>query len=341
MKKGRWQRRLICAALIAALVLSGAGCHNAQAGAAPLRDATVFYTGPRDAERCEVRFLFSRLSHLFAKPENADAFIPDTSHYTVSKPSSFTSFSDYVDAWRYMLVNTDFTEVYTVPEFRCTRAELDELLRQVQNAFYFALFDYMEFACFLNQWQVEVSYSIDSGGTCIDPRFTLSLSNGEGLTQREVSDNITAFKAACETIVRGLYRTGALSDSMTTQEKARAILLYTVHNTAFDTTGSYCTGYDAAVRKTAVCQGYTAMYNYLCNLAGVRMECMTGKTGGVGHAWSRVSLDGVWYNVDSTWCDPVPDRAGYCDEGWFWVTDDFLKTGREARSFDCDELSYG
>ena len=42
----------------------------------------------------------------------------------------------------------------------------------------------------------------------------------------------------------------------------------------YDNSCRYYNGYDAAVLGTAVCQGYTSMYNCLCNLAGVRMECM-------------------------------------------------------------------
>lgn len=304
----------------------------------PNGDGTVSFLGAQPLKRCDACILLSRLSRAVSKPDWSAVFVPNKSHYTVSKPTAFNSFSDYVEAWCYMLVNQDFGEVFTATGVRCTKAELGKMLESVQTAFYYAMFDYMEFASFLNQWQVGASYSLDSAGNCVNPRFSLSLSNGSGLTQSTVSGRIAAFKAACEEIMSGLYQSGALKNNMTVKEKARAILLYTTYNTKFDTTNSAYTGYDAAVRKTAVCQGYTAMYNYLCNLAGVRMECMTGTVDGVGHAWSRVYLGGVWYNVDTTWCDPVPDRAGYCDERWFWVTDSFLKTGSDARSFDGDVL---
>ena len=307
----------------------------------PNGDGTVSFLGEQQLKRCDACILLSRLSRMVTKPDWSGVFVPNGSHYAASKPTTFTSFSNYVDAWRYMLVNLDFGEVFTATGVRCTKAELGELLESVQNAFYFAMFDYMEYASFLNRWQVGASYSLDSAGYCVNPRFSLSLSNGSGLTQSEVSGKISAFKTACKDILGDLYQSGALKNSMTVKEKARAILLYTVQNTKYDTTNSAYTGYDAAVRKTAVCQGYTAMYNYLCNLAGIRMVCMTGTVGGVGHAWSRVYCDGVWYNVDTTWCDPVPDRAGYCDESWFWVTDSILKTGSDARTFDSDFLSYG
>lgn len=307
----------------------------------PNGDGSVSFRGEQPLKRCDACILLSRLNRTITKPDWSRVFVPNRSHYAVSRPAAFKSFSDYVDAWRYMFANLDLSEDFAASGIRCTKAELGKLLETVQNAFYFAMFDYMEYASFLNQWQVRASYSLDGAGYCVNPCFSLSLSNGGGLTPSAVSNKISAFKTACENILSDLYQSGALKNSMTVKEKARAILLYTVYNTKYDTTNSAYTGYDAAVRKTAVCQGYTAMYNYLCNLAGIRMVCMTGTVDGVNHAWSRVYCDGVWYNVDATWCDPVPDRAGYCDESWFWVTDGYLKTGGDARTFDSDYLSYG
>ena len=60
---------------------------------------------------------------------------------------------------------------------------------------------------------------------------------------------------------------------------------------------------------------------------------------GGGHAWSRIYQNGTYYNVDSTWGDPVPDKAGYCDEDWFWVSDNYLKTCDDPRTFDIDSMS--
>ena len=74
-------------------------------------------------------------------------------------------------------------------------------------------------------------------------------------------------------------------------------------------------------------------------IAGVPMEAMTGYVGGSGHAWSRLYQNGTYYNVDVTWCDPVPDQPGYCDDAWFWVSDNYLKTCSEPRTFDIDTTS--
>ena len=61
------------------------------------------------------------------------------------------------------------------------------------------------------------------------------------------------------------------------------------------------TAYAALVDKTAVCQGYAvAMYRLLLEL-GVDTRLVVGISGDENHAWNIVALDGLYYNVDSTW----------------------------------------
>lgn len=303
-------------------------------------DGTVSFGGAQSVKRCDTCIMLFRLSEKVAKPVWTETFSVDRSHYSVSRPSTFTAYSDYVEAWNYMLVNVDFGETFQA-NITCTKAQLKEMMSDVQNAFYFSMFDYMEYASFLNLWAVGVSYYIDSAGNCMNPKFTLSLSNGKGMSQSEVTNEVAEYSSTCESIVTSLYKDGSLKSGMTDKEKAHVLYVYTAYHTKYDTSYSYYTGYDAAVRGVAVCQGYTAMYTYLCNLAGVRMESMTGDVDGTGHAWSRIYSGGAWYNIDTTWSDPVPDRAKYCDDTWFWVTDSYLKTCSDPRTFDIDTLVYG
>ncbi|WP_167693430.1 DUF5050 domain-containing protein [Sporosarcina ureae] len=41
----------------------------------------------------------------------------------------------------------------------------------------------------------------------------------------------------------------------------------------------------------------------------------------MNHGWNKVKIDNVWYNLDSTWDDPVPDRKGKVGYGYFLVSD--------------------
>lgn len=306
----------------------------------PNADGTVSFGGSENVKRCDTSIMLYRLSQEVAKPSWPVAFTLDTSHYAFSKPSSYKSFDDYVKGWKYMLVNVDFNEVFKT-QLTCTKAELEEIMNDILNAYYFAALDYLEYASFLNGWEVNVSYFVDSNGNCTNPSFALKLTNSYNLSESELTDEISVFSDTCKNIVTALYTNGSLSSAMSVKEKALVLYTYMAYHTKYDTGYTYYTGYDAAVRGTAVCQGYTAMYNYLCNLAGVPMEAMTGKADGVSHAWSRIYVGGAWYNVDTTWSDPIPDRANYCDETWFWVTDSFMKTCSDSRTFDSDTLVYG
>ena len=74
------------------------------------------------------------------------------------------------------------------------------------------------------------------------------------------------------------------------------------------------TAYGALVQDTsgnphyAVCDGYTLAFEYLLQQCGIESIFIGGEGGSDlehmgGHAWNMVKVDGVWYEVDSTWND--------------------------------------
>lgn len=66
--------------------------------------------------------------------------------------------------------------------------------------------------------------------------------------------------------------------------------------------------------KSTVCAGYAQLFSLLCARAGI--ECVTVTS--PGHAWNKVRIGNVWYNVDCTW----NDCRG--DDTFFNVTDEQL-----------------
>ncbi len=328
----------------------------------PLSDGTLSFGGEKKVKRCDACVMLCRAkdrvqsSVVQALPTSAappaaasvttvsanppEPFALDLSHYQVAKPVSFLCFDDYADAWRYMLANAVLCESFEL-EGCYTRTELAQIMSKVQNAFYFASFDYMEYYSFLNRWKVSAMYSLDESGNCLDPSFTLRLSNVFGITDDEILRQISVFNENCAQIVTNLFSIGSLSTSMTVKEKAYVLYRYVDAHVVYDSSSTLYSGYNAVMEGTAVCQGYTAMYNYLCNIAGVPMVSMTGRCGSNGHVWSRILSDGVWYNVDSTWSDPSTADPNYCDDNWFWVSDSFLRNASKTRSFDSDTLVYG
>lgn len=55
--------------------------------------------------------------------------------------------------------------------------------------------------------------------------------------------------------------------------------------------------------RSTVCTGYAKLFSLLCNRAGITCVTVTSN----GHAWNKVRMGGVWYNVDCTWDDDRGD----------------------------------
>lgn len=87
---------------------------------------------------------------------------------------------------------------------------------------------------------------------------------------------------------------------------------------AGDVTDYGYTAYGALVANsrgeanTAVCDGYSFAFEYLCQQAGITAMRITGQAGSSpdqmgGHSWNLVQYDdGQWYEVDATWDDREP-----------------------------------
>ena len=64
-----------------------------------------------------------------------------------------------------------------------------------------------------------------------------------------------------------------------------------------------------------VCEAYTKLYIALLAECGIKSYPVTSEE--INHAWNEVRLDGIWYLVDVTWGDPVPDSLGKAYHGYF------------------------
>lgn len=86
------------------------------------------------------------------------------------------------------------------------------------------------------------------------------------------------------------------------------------------------TPYGTMFDGRAVCEGYARTTKILCDLCGVDCYFVTGYCGNDpvngGHAWNLVSIDGKWYQLDTTWND------GGSNKDYFLVTDDFMSLSR-------------
>ena len=134
-----------------------------------------------------------------------------------------------------------------------------------------------------------------------------------------------------------------ITDDMTELQKVRAIHDWLVLNLEYDTELTRFYQYEALRDRKTVCQGYALLAYDLLERAGVRAYVVTGdvhpeQAVGTpeeqrGHAWNMVRVDGMWYHLDVTWDDPVPDQPGVVQNDYFLVSDRVIAASRQ---FDQD-----
>ena len=94
------------------------------------------------------------------------------------------------------------------------------------------------------------------------------------------------------------------------------------------------------IDKKAVCEGYAAAFKAFMDELSIPCKLVSGKassngdfTGRVNHAWNRVEVGGVWYQIDVTWDDPVPDQKGKVRYKYFLLSEEEMnKTHLQVRN---------
>jgi transglutaminase-like putative cysteine protease len=92
------------------------------------------------------------------------------------------------------------------------------------------------------------------------------------------------------------------TEDMSDFDKELIIYSYISANTEYQLDSKYNQNLYSVVLGKSVCLGYTRMFMYLCEEAGIKCLIVKGndKETGVGHAWNAVELDNKWYMVDCT-----------------------------------------
>lgn len=169
-------------------------------------------------------------------------------------------------------------------------------------------------------YYVRTGYSVSSSGgivTRISPMYIDGLDDA-------------AFQAGVRDAL------SVVRDDMTNLEKAVVLHDYLVINCEYDydrlnqgtiPKTSY-SSYGVLVDGIAVCQGYALAYKLLLNKVGI--ECYMVTSDAINHAWNLIVLDGEYYQVDTTWDDPVRDRIGRASHTYMFRSDaafDEFRTG--------------
>ncbi|KFM98871.1 peptidase [Bacillus clarus] len=148
--------------------------------------------------------------------------------------------------------------------------------------------------------------------------FTLNI------TYRESKEQTQYVKTQAKAIVSSIVKPG-----MDEHEKVKVIHDYVVKHVSYDTSYQAYTAYEALANRSAVCQGYTLLTYQLFKEAGIQSHIVTGKGNGQAHAWNLVKIENKWYHLDTTFDDPVPDKAGRVTYSYFNMSDEQLSKDHE------------
>lgn len=162
-------------------------------------------------------------------------------------------------------------------------------------------------------------------------------------TRGHSSISLTEKETAALKIARDALRELGV-EKMSRSEAARALhdwivlhAAYDVENANFDRVYGVdeYTPFDGKyllLEGKGVCDSYVQAYWLLLQMCGVPCSMMSGYVPQYkqGHAWSLVYMDDHWAHVDTTFDDPVPDKAGQVVHTNFDKTDEEM---RESRSW--------
>lgn len=90
--------------------------------------------------------------------------------------------------------------------------------------------------------------------------------------------------------------------------------------------------------KKGVCQAYTKAFSAIMDRLGI--ECYEVIDNAANHTWNVVGLNGKYYNIDTTWADPVTvtaddkyyDMTGNVSYDWFLLSDETITQSADSSS---------
>lgn len=134
-------------------------------------------------------------------------------------------------------------------------------------------------------------------------------------------------KAEYQAVLQGVHyvvQHYILKPGMDAYAKEKAIHDYVVLNVSYDQSLTHYTAYDALYDRTATCQGFAMLTDRLLRAAGFKDIILSGTAvdslGRAAHAWNEVKVDGNWYQLDTTWDDPIPFVKGRVLYDYFNLT---------------------
>ena len=134
-----------------------------------------------------------------------------------------------------------------------------------------------------------------------------------------------------------------VNDSMSTQDKIKALHDYVVTYSEYDTKYEdelkllgegklpSNTAYGLYKNKLAICSGYADTLALLLD----RIKVDNFKVASETHIWNVVVIDGIYYHIDATWDDPTNNILGTLEDKFFMISTEKLhEYDQESHNFN-------
>jgi len=101
-------------------------------------------------------------------------------------------------------------------------------------------------------------------------------------------------------------------------DKVLTVYEYIINNTIYDYAYDEQSLLAVCTQGRGVCTGYQRTTQYMLQKLGIMCIDVSGND----HAWNYVKVDGEWYQLDTTWGDPITDDGSQVlSYGYFLLTD--------------------
>lgn len=105
--------------------------------------------------------------------------------------------------------------------------------------------------------------------------------------------------------------------------KVKGVYDYLIDRTAYNYSHMNTTIHELLRDRKAVCEGYARATQYLLTKLGVECIYVVGNSRNESHAWNIVNVDGLYYQLDTTWGDPLNDDGSQTKNyGYLLITDE-------------------
>ncbi len=302
----------------------------------PADDGTKLFSGDRGLKRCELSAVILRtMRHIQAsKNLSRETFVEPKTEF-----GDVFSDSDVMSVYS-ALINDDDGEITITSKGKNAWNNVKDNMSKITGKLGYITSVYSGITKGYN------SIKLNATGYAESLSMQVVFENTSG--KDVISRNAEVLKKA-EEIYAQIWE--ELPNDADEKATAKAILEYIVLNCRYDTeardsgnSAGSSDAYACLVEGKAVCSGYTSAFNLLLKIAGITCVGSPGiayngtSLNGEEHVWTLAHLDGEWYYMDATWCDPIPDREGRVSYEYLMTPADSLWDSHIAE-YTFDELT--